>query len=159
MDILRKIRITDISNYDLEYANQSLAWAKDKLENLMATKYEGNIPTALFLDIHLTTDDIYLLEKRIGVLLDKELDEYNAQKPSYTWNKKEACRLLREATEPDVVRITLEKLIISISDSLYRIPAATKLDALRNFAVILKSQGYITGKRCKELMGDCALCE
>jgi len=159
MDVLRKIRIADISKYDLDYANQSLTWAKDKLEGLNGTSYQGNIPTALFLDIHLTTDDIYLLEKRIEQLLDKQLEEYHSASPSYSWDKKEACKLLREATDSDSIRISLDKLFPAMADSLYRIPPATRLDALRNFAVIIKSQGYITNKRCKELIGDCALYE
>jgi hypothetical protein len=159
MDILRKIRISDISRYDLEFANQSLAWAKEKLEVLNATKYEGSIPTVLFLDIHLTTDDIYLLEKRIEQLLDKQLEEYHSAAPSYSWDKKEACRLLREATQSDTIRISLDNLFPAMADSLYRIPPATRLDALRNFAVIIKSKGYISNQRCKELIGDCALYE
>ena len=159
MDTLRRIRIADISKYDLDYANQSLAWAKDKLDNLKNIHYNGNIPNTLFLDIHLTTDDIYLLEKRVEYLLDKQLEEYHAAMPAYSWDKKKACRLLREATEPDIIRISLEKLFPAMADALYRIPSATRLDALRNFAVILKSQGYISVQRCKELIGDCALSE
>ena len=159
MDTLRRIRIADISKYDLDYANQSLAWAKDKLDNLKNIHYNGNIPNTLFLDIHLTTDDIYLLEKRVEYLLDKQLEEYHAAMPPYSWDKKKACRLLREATEPDIIRISLENLFPAMADALYRIPSATRLDALRNFAVILKSQGYISVQRCKELIGDCALSE
>jgi hypothetical protein len=159
MDILRKIRIADISKYDLDYANQSLVWAKDKLEDLKATTYEGNIPVELFLDIHLTTDDIYLLEKRIEQLLDKQLEEYHSASLGYSWDKKEACKLLRKATEPDTICISLEKLFPAMADALYRIPPATRIDALRNFAVIIMSQGYISNQRCKDLMGDCALYE
>jgi hypothetical protein len=159
MDILRKIRISDISRYDLEFASTSLVWAKEKLEELKATRYEGDIPTVLFLDIHLTTDDIYLLEKRIEQLLDRQLEEYHSASPSYSWDKKEACKLLREATQSDTIRISLDKLFPAMADSLYRIPPATRLDALRNFAVIIKSQGYISNQRCKELIGDCALYE
>ena len=159
MDTLRRIRIADISKYDLDYANQSLVWAKDKLAGLKNIHYNGDIPNALFLDIHLTTDDIYLLERRIEKLLDAQLEEYHAAMPASSWDKKKACMLLREATESDVLRISLEKLFPAMADALYRIPPATRLDALRNFAVIMKTQGYISVKRCKELIGDCALYE
>ena len=108
MDTLRRIRIADISKYDLDYANQSLVWSKDKLDQLKNIHYSGDIPNALFLDIHLTTDDIYLLEKRIEKLLDMQLEEYHAAMPAYSWDKKKACMLLRRATDPDILRISLE---------------------------------------------------
>ena len=94
METLRYVRIAEISKYDLDYANESLTFAKEKLTQLKNIHYEGNIPKELFLEIHLIADDIYLLEKRIGDLLDKQLEEYHANMPD-DWNKQQACNRLR----------------------------------------------------------------
>jgi len=94
MENLRYLRIAEISKYDLDYANESLSFAKEKLAQLNNIKYEGNIPRELFLEIHLIADDIYLLNKRIGELLDKQLDDYHANMPD-DWNKQQACNRLR----------------------------------------------------------------
>jgi len=156
MDTLRSIRIAEISKYDLDYANDSLTWAKDKLEKLKSTYYEGNIPNDLFLDIHLTVDDIYLMEKRIGQLLDKQLEEYHASPPSYSWDKKEACRLLKEAVDTESIVIPLGKLINVLHSSLWRIPRNDKLEVLKDICVILGTEGYISVPRARQLLEECA---
>ena len=159
MDTLRHFRIAGISQYNLTSANESLTWAKDKLEQLKAREYEGNIPRDLFLEIHLTTDDIYLIEKRIGELLDKQLEEYHASPPSYSWDKKEACRLLKEAVDSESVTIPLDKLFNVLHSSLWRIPRNDKLESLKNICAILGIEGYINVPRAKELLHECAFYE
>lgn len=160
MDILRHIRIAEISRYDINYANESLVWMKEKLEQLKNTKYEGNIPNELFYNIHLTADDIYLTEKRIGELLDMQLDEYHvASSPTYSWDKKEACRLLKEATQKGSVMIPLGKIVNLVHASLWRISRDEKLDALNNLCVILGIERYISFEHAKELMEQYAVYE
>lgn len=159
MDTLRHIRIAEISKYDLAYANESLTWAKDKLEELKSREYEGNIPKELFLDIHLTADDIYLIEQRISYLLDKQLDDYHASTPSYSWDKKEACRLLKEVVDVENVTLPLSKLINVLHSSLWRIDRNDKLEALKNICVILGTEGHISITRAKELLEECSFYE
>lgn len=156
MEDLRYTRITDISTLDLDYANKSLTFAKEKLQHLNGLTYGGNIPKELLLDIHLTTDDIYLLEKRIGILLDQQLDDYHSSSQSYSWDKREACNKLREVINAEPIIIPLDKLASIIHSSLWRISYNDRLDVLRNFAVILGTEGYVSVTRAKELLQDCA---
>jgi hypothetical protein len=148
MDSLRNVRIAEISKYDLDYANESLAWAKHKLENLKNTYYEGNIPNDLFLDIHLTVDEIYFLEKRIGDLLDKQLDEYRSLNRT-PWDKKEACKKLREATA-DIPEI--RKLTDILYASLSKIPYNNRDYILENLAILLKDEGFICVDDCIKIL-------
>ena len=76
MDTLRQIKIAEISRYDLDYANELLLNARQKLAELNPVGYAGSFSKETFLEIHLTTDDIYLLENRIRDLLEKQLEEY-----------------------------------------------------------------------------------
>ena len=156
MDTLRQIRIAEISRFDLDYANERLLELKQRLEELNPVGYAGSFSKETFLEIHLTVDDIYLLEKRISDLLDKQLDEYHAQLPLQAWDKKKACRKLLDATENDSIVIPIGKLFNILHSSLWNIPYDNKLEVLRNFAVILKGDDYVSLQRCKELMDECA---
>jgi hypothetical protein len=156
MDTLRQIRIAEISRFDLDYANERLLELKQRLEELNPVGYAGSFSKETFLEIHLTVDDIYLLEKRISDLLDKQLDEYHAQVPVQAWDKKKACRKLLDATENESIVIPIGKLFNILHSSLWNIPYENKLDVLRNFAVILKSDDYVSLERSKELMDECA---
>uniref|UniRef100_A0A6C0AMA9 Uncharacterized protein n=1 Tax=viral metagenome TaxID=1070528 RepID=A0A6C0AMA9_9ZZZZ len=102
MDVLRYIRIAEIARYDLEYANECLLKTTQRLVDLKSVKYEANIPDNLVLDIHLTVDDKYLIEKRIADLLDQQLDTYYAQQRYMDWDKKNACNLLRGASHRNI---------------------------------------------------------
>ena len=156
MDTLRQIKIADISRYDLDYANELLLDARQKLAELNPVGYAGSFSKERFLEIHLTTDDIYLLENRIRDLLDKQLEEYHAQAPIKAWDKKEACRKLLGATENESIVISIGKLFNILHSSLWNIPYENKLEVLRNFAVILKGDDFVSLQRCNQLMDECA---
>jgi len=156
MDTLRQIKIAEISRYDLDYANELLLDAKQKLENINPAGYVGEFPKEAFLEIHLIVDDIYLLEKRISDLLDKQLEEYHAQAPVKVWDKQQACRKLLGATENESIVISIRKLFNILHSSLSNIPSENKLEIMQNFALILKADDYVSLQRCKELMGECA---
>jgi hypothetical protein len=159
MDTLRHSRIAEISNYDLDTANESWNWTKDRLAGLNRLNNLENISKEVLLYIHLTTDDIYLLEKRIGYLLDKQLDEYHSASPSYSWDKKKACELLKQATDAKSIVIPLAKLVNVLHSSLWRISRNDKVEVLQNLAIILGTEGYIGIQRAKDLLKDCDTCE
>lgn len=153
MDGLRYQRILEISKYDLDYANESLAIINTRLADLQNLKYESNIPSELFLDIHLTVDDKYLLEKRITYLLDKQLDEYYAQGEP-VWNKKNACELLKNALDKNTLVIPLISLIESLAYSLATIPSNFKKRILRDFGESMQDNDYITKEKWSEILSS-----
>jgi len=117
MEGLRYIRIAEIAGYNLDYANEALELAKQRLLDLNSVKYDGNIPREDLLDIHLITDDIYLLEKRIKQLLDQQLDDYHARE-CQAWNKVEACKKMRQLVDKDMIHISASDLYYYVSSSI-----------------------------------------
>jgi len=156
MEGLREYRIAEISKYTLVYANDALGWAQDKLAELYQVKYEGNTPKELFLEIHLTFDDIYLIKKRIAELLDKQLDEYHAAAPVVTpWNKKEACKKLLDATKNDPSEQPVRRLTNILYSSLCKVPWNNRIEVLADLAAKLQDEGYIYSGDYKDFIREC----
>ena len=160
MENLRKYRIAEISRYTLAHANDALTWAQDKLEDLYKVEYEGNTPKELFLEIHLTFDDIYLITRKLNQLLDAQLDEYHAagsvQRP--LWDKKEACKKLLEATKNDPSEKPVRRLTDMLYSSLSSIPHTNRADILVNLATMLEEGGFICSQHYTEFLREFPRC-
>jgi hypothetical protein len=156
MEGLREYRIGEISKYTLAHANDALVWAEDKLAELYKVTYDGPTPKELFLEIHLTFDDIYLIKKRISQLLDAQLDEYYAAGSVVTpWDKKEACKKLIELTKNDPSEWPVRRLTEILYASLCRIPWINRMDVLQDLAAKLEEQGYMYSGDYREFIREC----
>lgn len=154
MEGLRYIRIADIAGYNLDYATESLDIAQRRLLELNSVEYNGNIPRETLLDIHLTTDDIYLLEKRIGQLLDQQLDDYHSRQ-TITWNKVEACKKLRQLVDKDMIRISAVDLFQYVSSSIVYVSYdEARFNILRTLGASLERSGNVTSVRWSEIMNQ-----
>ena len=154
MEGLRYIRIADIAGYNLDYATESLDLANRRLLELNSVQYNGNIPRETLLDIHLTTDDIYLLEKRIGQLLDQQLDDYHSRQ-TITWNKIEACKKLRQLVDKDMIRISVVDLFQYVSSSIvYVSDDEARLNFLRALGESLVNAGNLNGDSWNRCMNQ-----
>jgi len=144
MDSLRYMRIKDISNYNLHYANASLVHVNNRLDEMNSERYHGNISKDLLLNIHLAVDEKHLLEMRITQLLNNQLDEYhlNSHPTANHWNKKEACKKLREAINRKTVNIPLDKLFSLLFSSMLDIPVENTLNVMLTLANLLEDNGY-----------------
>jgi hypothetical protein len=145
MEGLRYIRIAEISAYNLDYATEALDAANSKLLELNSVQHNGNIPRETLLEIHLTTDDIYLLQKRVKHLLDQQLDDYHARE-CQMWNKVEACKKLRHAVDKDMVHISVSDLYYYVSSSIEYIQGDEgRLNFLRALGESLVNAGNLNG--------------
>jgi len=154
MEGLRYIRIADIARYNLDYANEALDAAKKRLLELNTVQYDGNIPREDLLDIHLTTDDIYLLEKRVGQLLDQQLDDYHSRE-CQLWNKVEACKKLRETLDKDMVHISVSDLYYYVSSSIEYIQGDEgRLNFLRALGESLVNAGNLNADSWNKCMNQ-----
>jgi len=151
MEGLRYYRIAEIYKYDLEYANESLKTVNARLAELTNVNYESNIPSELFLSIHLAADDKFHLEKRIADLLNKQLDEYYA-KSEPQWDKKNACKLLKEALDKNTLVIPLNSLFESVMYSLSTVPSILKKRIMREFVESMEDKGYMIKEKWSEII-------
>jgi len=143
MDTLRYMRIADIAKYDLDYANASLIHVNNRLDEMNSERYHGNISKDLLLNIHLAVDDKHLLEMRITSLLNKQLDEYHLKSPMVAdWNKKDACKKLREAVNRKTVNIPVDRLFGLLFSSMLEISVENRLTIMLRFANLLEDNGY-----------------
>jgi hypothetical protein len=121
---------------------------------LNTVKYDGNIPRENLLDIHLTTDDIYLLEKRVGQILDQQLDHYHARE-CQAWNKVEACKKMRQLVDKDMVHISASDLYYYVSSSIEYIQGDEgRLNILRALGESLVNAGNVNGDSWNKCMNN-----
>ena len=149
MEELRQHRIEFINSLSLEDANDNLRLVQEKLEALNHETFPGSIPHSLLLETHLAYDDCVLIEKRITSLLDQELDEYHAQgaiqAAAQSWNKMNACKILRDTLDKNLISIPISQLfeiVTSSTDDLSNNNERRKV--VFDFAVILEEFGYTT---------------
>jgi hypothetical protein len=145
MEELRQHRIAFINSLSLEDANDNLRLVQEKLEALNHETFPGSIPHSLLLETHLAYDDRVLIEKRITSLLDQELDDYHAQGAIQSWNKADACKLLRDTLDKNLLTIPVSRLFEIVTSSTDDLSNANeRKKVIFDFAVILEEFGYTT---------------